>query len=82
VGDISRVSSLALPVSKLSRLTSQSSINHAKPRFIPKQSTNGVKVHRSVKIRMEAEYENEDKRRKGVRYEPRAHLRVEPTWID
>ena len=54
--------------------------NMARPRFIPKQAKNGVKVHRSVKLRMEAEYE--DARRKGEKYSPRAHFHVEPTWID
>lgn len=54
--------------------------NMARPRFIPKQAKNGVKVHRSVKLRMEAEYE--DARRKGKKYSPRAHFHVEPTWID
>ena len=53
--------------------------NLARPRFIPKQK-NGVKVHRSVKLRMEAEYE--DARRKGKKYSPRAYIQVEPTWID
>ncbi|EKM79596.1 hypothetical protein AGABI1DRAFT_59288 [Agaricus bisporus var. burnettii JB137-S8] len=54
--------------------------NLARPRFIPKQITHGVKVHRSVKMRMEAEYE--DERKRGKRYRPKAQLRVEPTWID
>ena len=54
--------------------------NLARPRLIPNQANNGVKVHRSVKLRMEAEYE--DARRKGKKYSPRAHLDVEPTWID
>ncbi|KAG2009454.1 hypothetical protein CC2G_012391 [Coprinopsis cinerea AmutBmut pab1-1] len=56
--------------------------NLARPRFIPKQRTNGVKVHRSVKLRMEAEYEEEKKRLKGKKYQPKAVLRVEPTWVD
>ncbi|KAJ2924608.1 hypothetical protein H1R20_g12474, partial [Candolleomyces eurysporus] len=56
-------------------------LNHAKPRFIPKQRAHGVKVHRSVKLRMEAEYEDERKRQKGKKYEPRPIFTVEPTWI-
>lgn len=56
--------------------------NLARPRFIPKQATNGVRVHRSVKLRMEAEYEEERLRAKGKKYAPRAELRVTPTWID
>lgn len=54
--------------------------NLARPRFIPKQIKNGVKVHRSVRMRMQAEYEDEKK--KGKKYRPKAHLRVEPIWID
>ncbi|TFK26834.1 hypothetical protein FA15DRAFT_692857 [Coprinopsis marcescibilis] len=56
--------------------------NMARPRFIPKQAANGVKVHRTVKIRMEAEHENERKRLKGKRYKPEPQLRVQPTWVD
>ncbi|KAF8579385.1 hypothetical protein K439DRAFT_1278554, partial [Ramaria rubella] len=48
--------------------------NLARPRFIPKQATKGVRVHRSVKMRM------------GMAgagaYVPRAQLTAEPTWID
>ncbi|KAF8157843.1 hypothetical protein B0H34DRAFT_431646 [Crassisporium funariophilum] len=56
--------------------------NLARPRFIPKQRSNGFKVHRSVKLRMDAEYENEKARQKGKKYQPKPHWRVEPTWID
>ncbi|KAF8182360.1 hypothetical protein BJ912DRAFT_928707, partial [Pholiota molesta] len=35
------------------------SSNMGQARFIPKQKSNGLKVHRSVKMRMEAEYEDE-----------------------
>lgn len=54
----------------------------ASPRFIPKQRTNGFKVHRSVKMRMEAEYEDAKRRAKGKKYVPKPVWRVEPTWID
>ncbi|KAF7768634.1 hypothetical protein Agabi119p4_7877 [Agaricus bisporus var. burnettii] len=54
--------------------------NLARPRFIPKQITHGVKAHRSVKMRVEAEYE--DERKRGKRHRPKAQLRVEPTCID
>lgn len=54
--------------------------NLARPRFIPKQAKNGVKVHRSVKMRMETEHEDEKK--KGKKYKPKPRLHVEPTWID
>jgi len=47
------------------------------PRHIPKQSKIGVKVHRSVKIRMEAEKLFKDKN-----YSPAAKWDVEPTWVD
>ncbi|KAF8074124.1 hypothetical protein FPV67DRAFT_1480849 [Lyophyllum atratum] len=53
------------------------SSNMAKPRFIPKQHGNGVNVHRTVKLRMDAKPPGESKK-----YQPRAHLAVEPTWID
>ncbi|KAF6754847.1 hypothetical protein DFP72DRAFT_1169843 [Ephemerocybe angulata] len=56
-------------------------LNRASPRHIPLQSTNGVKIHRSVKLRMEAEYEDEVKRRKGTRYNPRPDIHVTPTWV-
>jgi hypothetical protein len=54
-------------------------MNLAAPRFIPKQRDNGVKVHRSVKLRMAAQPEEENKT-KG--YQPRAKLLVEPEWVD
>ena len=57
-----------------------SDCNLAQPRFIPKQVQHGVKIHRSVKLRMDAEHENEKK--KGKKYRPKADLRVEPTWVD
>ncbi|KAF8625955.1 hypothetical protein AX17_006680 [Amanita inopinata Kibby_2008] len=51
-------------------------LNLAKPRFIPKQHSRGVKVHRSVKVRMEAAYAG------GKKYKPKPDICVEPTWID
>ncbi|KAF8174236.1 hypothetical protein BJ912DRAFT_990493 [Pholiota molesta] len=56
--------------------------NMGQARFIPKQKSNGLKVHRSVKMRMEAEYEDEAKRRRDKRYHPKPEFKVEPTWID
>jgi hypothetical protein len=53
------------------------SINFGRPRHIPKQSKIGVKVHRSVKIRMEAEKLFKDKN-----YSPAAKWDVEPMWVD
>ena len=57
-------------------------INAGRPRVIPNQRVNGFKVHRSVKMRMEAEFEDEKKKRKGGKYIPKAKFEVEPTWID
>ncbi|KAF9528165.1 hypothetical protein CPB83DRAFT_855015 [Crepidotus variabilis] len=54
------------------------SINRGRGRVIPKQRTEGVKLHRTVKMRMEM-LQLEDKA-----YKPRAKLipGVEPTWVD
>jgi hypothetical protein len=52
------------------------SINFGGPRTIPKQKKIGVKVHRSVKIRMQAEGLFKDKK-----YAPAAKLDVEPEWV-
>ncbi|KAG6820254.1 hypothetical protein H0H93_003262 [Arthromyces matolae] len=52
--------------------------NMAHPRFIPKQHSNGVRVHRTVKLRMDAQPSHGHK----SKYKPKAHLAVEPTWID
>ena len=51
-----------------------------RPRHVAMQMRSGIKVHRSVKIRMEAQgivgiKENE-------KYSPKVEFRVEPTWID
>jgi len=51
-------------------------VNFGKPRIIPKQAKLGVKVHRSVKVRMEAEDFFKD-----VKYKPAANF-LEPTWVD
>jgi uncharacterized protein (DUF2235 family) len=51
-------------------------INFGGPRIIPKQHQIGVKVHRSVKIRMEAPELFKDKK-----YMPAAKLDIEPVWI-
>ena len=56
--------------------------NLARPRFIPKQKSNGFKVHRSVKMRMEAGFEDEAGRQAGKKYKPKPHFAVEPIWID
>lgn len=52
------------------------------PRYIPQQHSNGFKVHRSVKMRLEAEYEDEKKRRRGKRYAPKPEWKVDPTYVD
>jgi len=56
--------------------------NMGSPRYIPRQGKSGLKVHRSVKMRMEAEYEDEVRRQKGKRYIPKPIFKAEPTWID
>ncbi|OJA19273.1 hypothetical protein AZE42_04491 [Rhizopogon vesiculosus] len=51
-------------------------INMGHGRHLPRQHKDGVKFHRSVKIRMEAD---------GLefgKYWPKAKLRVEPEWVD
>ena len=46
-------------------------------RHIPGQSTSGVRVHRSVKTRLDAEYKN------GKKYFPKANLDLKyVTWVD
>lgn len=56
--------------------------NRGDARYIPQQQTSGIKVHRSVKLRMEAEYENEERRRVGKRYRPKPEWKVEPIYMD
>ncbi|KAJ6585647.1 hypothetical protein B0H19DRAFT_1110361 [Mycena capillaripes] len=56
---------------------SQFGWNLGQGRFIPKQQANGVRVHRSVKTRLEAQTEQ------GERYKPNAALDLErATWVD
>ena len=46
-------------------------------RHIPSQSSRGVRVHRSVKTRLDAEYKN------GKKYFPKANLELKyVTWVD
>ena len=45
-------------------------------RVIPHQQTQRFKVHRTVKLRMEAEGTN------GKKYVPKAPWEVEPIWVD
>jgi hypothetical protein len=54
------------------------SLNLGAGRHIPRQQNVnvGVKVHRSVKVRMEADG------LKGGKYWPKANLHVEPQWVD
>jgi len=57
--------------------TTQFGWNMGRGRFIPKQQTNGVRVHRSVKTRLEAQTEN------GGKYKPKAAFDLErTTWVD
>ncbi|KAJ7785468.1 hypothetical protein B0H14DRAFT_3584296 [Mycena olivaceomarginata] len=51
--------------------------NLGRGRFIPKQKTNGIRVHRSVKARLEAQTES------GEKYKPKAAFDLErTTWVD
>jgi hypothetical protein len=51
--------------------------NMGRGRFIPKQKTNGVRVHRTVKTRLEAETGH------GRKYKPKAEFDLEQTtWVD
>jgi hypothetical protein len=50
--------------------------NRGAPRLIDSEGT-GMKVHRSVKTRMNAEYENG-----GRKYKPRPKLSDNITWVD
>jgi hypothetical protein len=52
------------------------SMNLGRGRPVPGQKGVGVKVHRTVKLRMEADGLEEGK------YRPKAKLEVEPTWVD
>jgi hypothetical protein len=53
--------------------------NLAQPRHIPDARRDGVKIHRTVKMRMEAIYPKEHS--KSKKYSPKMHIKVEPTWI-
>lgn len=50
-------------------------MNLASPRVLPDQKRHGIKLHRSVKMRMDAEH---------LKYKPKLCIEhgVEPTWID
>ncbi|EGN93859.1 hypothetical protein SERLA73DRAFT_188970 [Serpula lacrymans var. lacrymans S7.3] len=56
--------------------TQEYQINMGAGRHIPRQKKDGVKFHRTVKIRMEAEGLKDGK------YWPKAKLKVEPKWVD
>ena len=54
--------------------------NRGNPRHAALQLKKGIKIHRSVKIRMEAEGIPGMKPNK--KYEPRVVFKVDPTWVD
>lgn len=56
-------------------------VNLGGPRIIPKQQALGVKVHRSVKIRMAAEGLFQDGSKKARKYVPAAKWDMEPDWV-
>ncbi|KAH8119720.1 hypothetical protein DFH11DRAFT_1500290 [Phellopilus nigrolimitatus] len=53
------------------------SVNNGRARVVTQQRKNGIKVHRSVKMRMEAEAHV-----LGKKYQPRVKFHCEPTWVD
>lgn len=64
-----KVGSVQLTMSFLIRM------NWGQGRQIRNQNKYGVKIHRSVKLRMEADH------LKGGPYYPKALLEVKPTWV-
>ncbi|KAI4528359.1 hypothetical protein K525DRAFT_230961 [Schizophyllum commune Loenen D] len=56
--------------------THKHTCNLARGRTIPKQKAQGIKVHRSVRMRQEAMMEN------GKKYKPKAQFFVQPTYVD
>ncbi|KAG1879632.1 hypothetical protein C8R48DRAFT_626087 [Suillus tomentosus] len=60
---------------KSNNLVDEYTINMGRGRHIQRQN-HGIKMHRSVKIRMEADNLT------GGKYWPKAKLKVEPQWID
>ncbi|KAF5339783.1 hypothetical protein D9611_009030 [Ephemerocybe angulata] len=61
--------------------------NRKAPRYIRRQDTDGVQIHRSVQLRMQAAYESpvkQGKPRKNLKYKHRApiHENVKLTWAD
>jgi hypothetical protein len=55
------------------------SSNLACPREIPDARGDGVKIHRTVKMRMEARYPKGYP--EGKKYSPKPHIKVAPTWV-
>lgn len=51
----------------------RSRMNLARPRVLPDQKKHGIKVHRSVKMRMEA---------RAMKYKPKLKFDVDPEWAD
>ena len=84
MGDALGVSaaSLSNSVHSNERASCHCRANMGAPRYIPQQRSAGFKVHRSVKLRMEAEYEDEKRRANGKRYIPKPVFKVEPIWVD
>ncbi|KAF5358616.1 hypothetical protein D9758_007671 [Tetrapyrgos nigripes] len=57
-------------------------MNRARPRHIPRQTSDGVKIHRSVKMRMEAMH-HKLKDGKPTKYAPKAPVNHDKiTWVD
>ncbi|KDQ30789.1 hypothetical protein PLEOSDRAFT_1035733 [Pleurotus ostreatus PC15] len=68
-------------VGKDNRWVSYFGPNKARSRIIPRQRSCGFKVHRSVKIRMEAEHEHHNPK-KQKKYTPKAKFHTDPIWVD
>ena len=55
-------------------------VNMGRPRHVAMQKKSGIKIHRSVKLRMEAL--GLDGMKEGEKYSPKVEIRVTPTWVD
>jgi hypothetical protein len=75
-GCVGFVSSLCVEWEML-RLVLVGRWNCGRGRVIPRQTTNGVNVHRTVKLRIDSYVDSS-----GKRYEPVAKFKVEPNYVD
>jgi len=66
--------------SETDKIVNELIVNRGRPRHVAMQKKSGIKLHRSVKIRMEAQGLSGLK--KDEKYKPMVELRVKPTWVD